>query len=124
MVNPLMVNPASVGAVNDWLSRVWRLCDGLRHNDNAVCILAIVQEISSEELNGLAAMIAKGNELLEEFVTLLGALIREESSLSGAALVACVRDVFGVKPVVFLPSTPKPLVNPLLAEPAHQAVLL
>jgi hypothetical protein len=120
-----MDNADPMAAVNVWLSRVWWMCDGLRHNDNAVCILGIVQEIANEELKGLAAMIAKGKELFSEFSTLLGALIREESALSGVALAKCVREVFDVKPVVFLPS-PAPLKhNPLLAPaPVTQGVLM
>jgi len=122
---PKVIQQPSVSTVNDWLTQVWYLCDPLRHNDNAVCILGIVQEIADEELNGFAAMIAKGKELFSEFSTLLGALIREESALSGAALAKCVREVFDVKPVVFLPS-PAPLKhNPLLAPaPVTQGVLM
>jgi hypothetical protein len=119
-----MDNHDPVAAVNGWLSRVWWMCDGLRHNDNALCILGIVQEIADEEPNGLIAMTAKGKELFSEFSTLLGALIREESALSGAALAKCVRDVFDVKPVVFLPAAAH-RVNPLLAPPPiTQGVLI
>lgn len=126
--NPLLAPaPATVpdplSALYVWMTDVYNLVNPLMHNDNAVCIMSIIKEIAECEIDGYAAMIAKGKELYPEFEEFMRALIRDCTVLTGKSLQSAANEVFGdlIHKTAVQSPKPKPLpaINPLLARPVQ-----